>query len=540
MLACKKSNPDVFRSPLAVIDVFSFKVGDNQGVLSQTVNGEIRNDTIVIKVPQGTPLATLKPWISFRGSSLSPQSGQANDFSRTTLYTVTAEDGSQKMYKVLVNYFSDAKEITSFSFKASDNPGLGEDVFGTVTRDTITLSLPPSADLSTLRPTITYTGKELSPSADDRQNFVSPVVYTVKAEDGSTRKYTVFSTANSVVFFGDEKGVIYAVEALTGKLKWQYNTNASLSLNSLAYNNGAVYVANHAGHLYAFDTSTGTVKWESYADQPFFGPPAFLNNMLYIASAASSTYLLAYDALTGQQRWKIEGAPFSVGAEVGANLVFYNTNKGLSAIDAQTGVVQWTYDVGLMRERPTLINNTLFGGGEKSRLFALEASSGKERWTLSEPAGGLSAPEVKGDTVYVGTGNAISAYSALNGTHYWDFFSDGSTCGNCGNGLFSAPVYYNGVLYAGNDDTHVYAIDARTGRLKWKLGEGIQLGGFRTNATVGNGVVYIGSAEGYLYALDSKTGSVVWKHKAAGAVYAGACVVDTKNSVYHAGNSANH
>jgi hypothetical protein len=79
---------------------------------------------------------------------------------------------------------SSAKDITSLTFAT---PAMT----GTINHNTntITLTAPSGADVSSLEPSFDHTGASISPTG--AQNFVSPVVYTVTAADGSTRGYTV-------------------------------------------------------------------------------------------------------------------------------------------------------------------------------------------------------------------------------------------------------------------------------------------------------------------------------------------------------------
>ena len=70
-------------------------------------------------------------------------------------------------------------------------------VSGTIsqTAGTITITMPYSTDLTSLKPEITLQNAvSVSPASGAAVNLTSPVTYTVTAEDGSTKTYTV--TAN--------------------------------------------------------------------------------------------------------------------------------------------------------------------------------------------------------------------------------------------------------------------------------------------------------------------------------------------------------
>lgn len=78
----------------------------------------------------------------------------------------------------------------------------------------------------------------------------------------------------------------------------------------------------------------------------------------------------------------------------------------------------------------------------------------------------------------------------------------------------SSPALWNGTLYVGssNADTF-YAINARTGEIKWKV---TTAGRSFSSPAVAGGVVYYGDATGqgngvgHLYALDALSGQQLW------------------------------
>lgn len=84
------------------------------------------------------------------------------------------------------------KEITKFSLKRADGSVfLASEVSVVLRNDSIFMTLPAGTDLSRLIPEITIEGKSVSPASGTMQNFTVPVIYTVTAADGSTRKFVV-------------------------------------------------------------------------------------------------------------------------------------------------------------------------------------------------------------------------------------------------------------------------------------------------------------------------------------------------------------
>lgn len=67
---------------------------------------------------------------------------------------------------------------------------------------------------------------------------------------------------DKTIFAGNRDGVFYALDAVTGALKWKYQTSAPI-LVSAAYKNGVVYFASSDAHAYALNANNGTLVWKS-------------------------------------------------------------------------------------------------------------------------------------------------------------------------------------------------------------------------------------------------------------------------------------
>ncbi len=84
---------------------------------------------------------------------------------------------------------SSAKAITAFNFTTPAATGVV-----TEASHTVAITVPFGTPVTALVPSITVTGPVVSPASGVAQNFINPVVYTVKAADSSTQAYTVTVT----------------------------------------------------------------------------------------------------------------------------------------------------------------------------------------------------------------------------------------------------------------------------------------------------------------------------------------------------------
>jgi|SRR5712691_9012871 len=68
-----------------------------------------------------------------------------------------------------------------------------------------------------------------------------------------------------------------------------------------------------------------------------------------------------------------------------------------------------------------------------------------------------------------------------------------------GDAIVTSPVVAGEVVYIGSEDSHVYALEARTGKKLWSFKTG---GAIISSPAVVNGIVYVGSNDRSLYAFN--------------------------------------
>lgn len=106
-----------------------------------------------------------------------------------------------------------------------------------------------------------------------------------------------------------------------------------------------------------------------------------------------------------------------------------------------------------------------------------------------------------------------------------------------GGGLFSSPVFSDGVLYIPSGDGRLYAFDSNTGQRLWSF-KAKPLGGLLTSVALADGVVYVGIERKRLYAIDAVTGQKLWQFKKAkGIIWTAPLVV--ANTIYFASDDGN-
>ncbi len=197
-------------APSSAAEVTAFTIPNQVG--SSVINSTAK--TIAVDMSVGTNKTALVPIITLSAkASVAPASGAAQDFTNPVVYTVTAEDGTTKTWTVTVTLkASSEKEVTAFSLCEVQ---IGNATINSAT-GTIAVRVPEGTNLTSIAPqTLTLSsGANILPLASATQNFTSPVTYTVTAQDGTTKTWTVTVTpvapATSVDFsltgFASENG----------------------------------------------------------------------------------------------------------------------------------------------------------------------------------------------------------------------------------------------------------------------------------------------------------------------------------------------
>jgi hypothetical protein len=169
--------------------IAEFKFASLNPAAVATIDEESKKVNVV--VPAETDVTSLIPTLTISNDAqVSPLSNVKHDFSKPTIYTVTAEDGTKQEYTITVKVAKrDENKIVEFKF-ASLNPI----VTGKINeeRRVISVVVPSGTDITSLNPTLTLSkGAKVSPSSDVNQDFSKPVVYTVTSESGLNTTYTV-------------------------------------------------------------------------------------------------------------------------------------------------------------------------------------------------------------------------------------------------------------------------------------------------------------------------------------------------------------
>ena len=195
------------------------------------------------------------------------------------------------------------------------------------------------------------------------------------------------------------------------------------------------------------------------------------------------------------------------------------------AIRVAGGKILWRYRGPPSESSPLLVDGTLYFGSWDHRLYALDVTGPKPkvRWTFRADGELNAAPAYSGGTLFVGSvKGSVYAVDARTGKLRWRARSFKRFLRGREE-FYATPTVAYGRVYVGNTDGTVYAFGATTGRLLWARPVGSYV---YTAAAVWKRKVFVGTYDGFFLALDAATGDVVWRHDTRGSVHGAPTVMD--------------
>jgi quinohemoprotein ethanol dehydrogenase len=222
---------------------------------------------------------------------------------------------------------------------------------------------------------------------------------------------------NGVIYLGAGHGIVYAVDAKSGRQLWRYDAKApqvaqqklrvGWGIRGIAFWKNRVYAGTTDGRLIALNAANGSLAWSVQTVDPkngatITGAPRAFNGKIIIGFSGEDFaplrgYVTAYDAQTGRQVWRFFLVPGKPGSHDGA------ASDDVMDMAARTWSGEWwkrgggggawnamTYDpqfnrvyVGTGNGAPMNARVRSPGGGDNlfvASVVALDADTGRYVW----------------------------------------------------------------------------------------------------------------------------------------------------------------
>lgn len=331
------------------------------------------------------------------------------------------------------------------------------------------------------------------------------------------------------VFVGGGGG-FFCLDAESGKETWKLDIPKGVE-SSACISSGVAYIGGMDGQLYAVDAASGKVKWDSKVEQsnwykgktgvePAKGSAAVAYGAVFMPIG---TQVTAFDEATGKVIWiynadlgvttiKFKGGGVSEWAAVPVNekgQLFLQSNSSWGQtvqVDVGSSLGTAPYfplatDGGYYNTPALSKEDNLVCFVSSRRLYAFDIDNAKKPKFQPEVIFGVgtnefrtnSSPAIWQGLVIWGTDTGILYAYDTGGKKAWEFKAGEKA-------IQSSPtVTSNGKVLFGCDDGHLYCVDGKTGKKEWEVKVSGQP--VRSTPWVDGGTIFVGADDGKIYSL---------------------------------------
>ncbi len=284
--------------------------------------------------------------------------------------------------------------------------------------------------------------------------------------------------ANATVYLADTAGMVYAVDAETGKQLWRTDLDQDIG-GGVGYADGTLYVGTLSGRAIALNAEDGSRLWTSVISSEIVSTPAAdaemvvtkaIDGRVFALNKDDGAVIWNYDHPVPVLTLRAQGSPV-----IAEQMVYIPFDNGqLVAFDRNLGVIRWNARIGQPTGKteierlvdvdttPILDGPFIYTAGYQSRLVAVNRATGRITW-----------------------GQEVSTYHEI--------------------------AKGGGKIVVVDVDSHIKAFDAVTGTLAWE-NDKLHRREVSAPGIVGDRVV-VTDFEGYLHALDLNSGEFVARNK---------------------------
>jgi len=186
------------------------------------------------------------------------------------------------------------------------------------------------------------------------------------------------------------------------------------------------------------------------------------------------------------------------------------SENSISAANVGSMVKHWSFTLaGRPAGQPVEADGVVYIGDSKGDFYAINASTGAQKWMVTPGGDVFGAAAVDGTTVLVGDGFSLFALNTANGKTKWSFGTSGSV-------ISSPAISSNEVFFTGWNGTSqaLYSLNETNGKQNWMhpLASTTVAG----SPSLSSQDVYVPDDSGAVYAIVRSTGKQDCKHAVGG------------------------
>ncbi|AXG79546.1 outer membrane protein assembly factor BamB family protein [Streptomyces paludis] len=310
---------------------------------------------------------------------------------------------------------------------------------------------------------------------------------------------------------------VHALDVASGRRQFKTRDVAW----AMAVSGGRIH-ASDGPTLYALDGKDGSERWRLQTDAWVYSLKVDRGT---VVTGTRGGGVQAWEAANGEKLWETSGAQTDfetpeAGPAISGGTVYVWKDARLLALDARSGTELWSYPIGdaascggvPVRVSPAPDGQLYVAAGP--RVLSIDLTSGHVRWHFEAPAVFLSppafapGPAVTGGGVYLADYlGTVYALDAATGKDRWRIATESRQS-------IEPVLVADGNIHVGSGSA-LYTLDAVTGTPKWRFAAGGEVIGA---PVVADGRLHFGSADHVLYTLDASGGQLRWKLATGGEI----------------------
>ena len=305
-------------------------------------------------------------------------------------------------------------------------------------------------------------------------------------------------------------------------IEQELNPNLNIKISTIT--KGEPFLSSNSNNSGNLDFNSNFENAFSYKfstiDQFKFNQPEILfteDNSLVFFTGKGEIFKTSTDF---EEYWKVNHytkkekklKPILYFAQSGSDILVLDNLSKVYSIKLETGELNWTKEskVGF-NSNAKIIKNSVVAVDFDNVIRAFSVKDGKELWNFDTDNPFIKSQKklsliTKGEVVFfINSIGDVTALNANDGSLVWQtptqstlIFQDAFTLEN------SDIIFANDTIYFSNNRNEFFAIDARSGVLKYKQTINSSL-----RPTVIEDYVFSISKEGFLFVIDDKTGNVL-------------------------------
>jgi len=293
-------------------------------------------------------------------------------------------------------------------------------------------------------------------------------------------------------------------------LAWRWAQPTSASPSGAPLVSGDVVYSAVGGRIYALERTTGNQVWRFPVAEPVeasFRTGASMADGTIVA-AADNRNVYALDQATGTLKWQyvcpanISGTPVIQGSHVVVGML----PGSIMSLNVANGQPEWDKPIELgegLYPNMAVVGDTVVLLTNAPAIHGFNVNAKKDRWSIpTSQLSSSSVPAVFGDTVFINTGNYLTALRGSSGGKRWDVrFDEDLGFGPAANATGVAVVTNNG---------NVFVMNA-SGNLVFRKGVALNSAPSASPAFVGSTVV-VPTDNGSINVINPKSGDVVFNY----------------------------